>query len=119
MKLNSLEIKFLIKKEDVLKNPEYNSLENNKLIFTDKNDNKKVDLNTLKSKLRFSIESSNDIDDFSIFINNTDYQNFSISENNTETIELDIDPSIKDRSIEIDISLSIIQLMFRTWTFSN
>ena len=97
LKLNSLEIKFLIKKENTLKDPKFFKLKNNKIVFEDENI-QKVDLSTLKSKLKFKI--NDDETDFNISINDVEYNNFELSD---KYIELEFYAPIKEKIIELDI----------------
>ena len=97
LKLNSLEIKFLIKKENTLKDPKFKKLKNNKIVFEDENI-QKVDLSTLKSKLKFKI--NDDETDFNISINDVEYNNFELSD---KYIELEFYAPIKEKIIELDI----------------
>ena len=97
LKLNSLEIKFLIRKEDTLKNPEFVKLEDNTLVFEDTN-TELINLTKLKSKLKFNVNK--EITDFKICINNNEYQNF---ERLNKSIELEFYAPVEDKKINLDI----------------
>jgi len=109
--LNNLEIKFLIQKNDILQNPEFQSNkdlnlnfddDNLTLNFKDKNEGN-IDLETLKSKLSFKLSSDNDID-FDIKINNKNLGEYVLETNETKEYSFIINvPSNKNIEIKLEI----------------
>ena len=105
--LNNLEIKFLIQKNDILQNPEFQGNEelnlnfdddNLTLNFTDTNEGNS-NLETLKSKLSFKLASDNDID-FNIKINNKNLGAYVLETNETKEYSFIINvPNPKKKKI--------------------
>ncbi len=111
LKLNSLEIKFLIQTEKIIEDPVFVSKENNIINFKDKNIEDDIlvsDKSLLKSKLVFYLESEININDYSILINDIKYDQLDIiKKGEKEKIELNIEAPIKKQNISLEIDFEI------------
>ena len=115
--LNNLEIKFLIQKNDILQNPEFQgdeelnlNFDNNlNLEFEDKNEGNS-NLKTLKSKLSFKLASDND-SDFNIKINGKTFGPYVLETNETKEYSFIINVLTPEQNKNIEIKLEIDNLL--------